>query len=504
MAAPQRNYPYNPHLARAALFNRNDPHFSSIISNFDSDGGDEDQVLPSALPPAGHGNQEAQGINTANNSELDAATGGQNTLPTPPVESASVPGAGAAHEAANQTLTDDVAETTAQLPTATAHSAPASGEADTDMDVPQEAISLRSLPSKSQPEAGTLAGTSRIGHSLPTSPTSDSDTAHKTASTTTASITSTNTTEASTSRRLRKGAATPDRQPRRSIRETAQKTAQILRDLLAPRSHRGKEVSAAANGESPSTSTPIHTRSAPQCGLGAAPTSNKGTDNNLDENAKDAKTGLSAVSISSCIERLTNVSVCFLYNQKGLGKRRRVEPANKEEQASDEEEASPSKKARRAKNLRNRSTPAQFDIPREEPASPNPFLVTPARKRALDEEENEAGPSKRGRFDLDGKPLATPRTPSLGPARTSPAMEQPRRSWSVQAQPSLPIIHTPQALTGLPQPTALNAPLPDFVIVIPDMPPLPLNPATPPVPALPGPLRRTFAKIFVRARPSRQ
>ncbi|KIO27354.1 hypothetical protein M407DRAFT_23396 [Tulasnella calospora MUT 4182] len=140
MAAPQRNYPYNPHLARAALFNRNDPHFSSIISNFDSDGGEEDQVLPSALPPAGHGNQEAQGINTANNSELDAATGGQNTLPTPPVESASVPGAGAAHEAANQTLTDDVAETTAQLPTATAHSAPASGEADTDMDVPQEAV----------------------------------------------------------------------------------------------------------------------------------------------------------------------------------------------------------------------------------------------------------------------------------------------------------------------------------------------------------------------------
>ncbi|KAG9042409.1 hypothetical protein FS837_010908, partial [Tulasnella sp. UAMH 9824] len=199
-----------------------------------------------------------------------------------------------------------------------------------------------------------------------------------------------------------------------------------------------------------------------------------------------------------------------------LGKRRRDEGHEREEdedEDSESEDPSPSKKARRLKNLRNRSTPARFDTPKEEPkeepSSPNPFLATPTRKRALeDDEENQPGPSKRARFDFDAEPLTPPRTPSPAPTLTSTPLltAQPSEIWSVQAQPSLPMVLPPQEATGLQTPpTALNSPQPSFVALLGERPTQTEGPpALPPVPTQPGPLVRTYAKILEWNPPRRQ
>ncbi|KAG8902463.1 hypothetical protein FRC01_009571 [Tulasnella sp. 417] len=291
---------------------------------------------------------------------------------------------------------------------------------------------------------------------------------------------STATSKPSTSRRGREDAATSGRPPRRNA---ALRAEQLVHDQIAPTRRRRRTPMAATN-RGPTISTLTRTRSTPPHVQDAASTSPNQPQNNLNESAKETKTGLSV---------------------KAKGKKRRIEPAEGDEEPLDPEEGSPRKKARQHRNLRNRSTPARLDVPKEEPTSPNPRLATPGSERAsAEDEESKAGPSTRGRFDVDGEPLATSRAPSPGPAPTFPVTEQPSHTWSVQAQLSLSTVHTPQEPAVPPTPLIPPAPLPDFVLVIPAAPPAPTQPAAPPVPAQPGPLRRNHAKIIVRAGPSRQ
>lgn len=310
----------------------------------------------------------------------------------------------------------------------------------------------------------------------------------------------------------------PDRSPRRSCREAGRRASQLLYAFYAPASRRKRRASAASSRGGPSSSTTPRLRSAPPSVQAPQPTSTtiaNGT-STQDENYSEA--GSSAVGTIVIIERQNGnlrAGVCVsLCTQSPLGKRRRDEVyIKKEEEDSESEDASPSKKARRVRNLRNRSTPARFDSPKvepkEEPSSPNPFFATPIRKRALkdedEDEENQPGPSKRGRFDPDGQPLTPPRTPIPAPALPSLLIAQPSETWSVQAQPSLSMIPTPQDTTGLPTP--ISTPPPSFVAVLGPMPtqaqgPPAVPPVPVPVPVQPTTLVRTYANIFGWERPA--
>ncbi|KAG8897493.1 hypothetical protein FRC00_004192 [Tulasnella sp. 408] len=413
---------------------------SSLIANYGFDDAEEDEVLAQVLQPAPHENQEPQG-HAASTPEPDVTADSQDTLPAS-VDSAIAPGDLAALDDADETLTESLEEASTQLPTATRYSTPA-WEAG---DVP-ETTSLHPVPFEYQPQAGPSTATSSTG---------------------------------------------PDRSPRRSSREAGRRASQLLSTLLTPLSRRRRRVSAASSGRGPSTSPTSRQRSPPPSVQSTQPTpSTTATNATSTQDEMYAEVGPSA---------------------RALGKRRRVEDdIKKEEEDSEFENGSPSKKARRVRNLRNRSTPARFDgpkeEPKEEPSSPNPFLPTPLRKRALEDDEddeNKPGPSKRGRFVTDREPLTPPRTPSPAPTLTSLLTAHPSDTWSVQVQPSLSMVHTPQDTSGLPTPIA--SPQPSFVAVLGPMPTQAEGPpALPPVPfpVEPAPLVRTYANIFEWETPSR-
>ncbi|KAG8912277.1 hypothetical protein FRC00_004849 [Tulasnella sp. 408] len=376
----------------------------------------------------------------ASTPELDVTADSQDTLPAS-VDSAIAPGDVAALEDADETLIESLEEASTQLSTATRYSTPTWEAGDV-----QDTTSLHPV---SQPQAGPSTATAT-------------------------------------------SATRPDRSPRRSSREAGRRASQLLSAILTPTSRRRRRASAASSGRGPSTSPTSRERSPPPSVQATQPTSTTGTNGTSTQDETHAEAGPSA---------------------RALGKRRRVEDdVKKEEEDSEYENASPSKKARRVRNLRNRSTPARFygpkEEPKEEPFSPNPFLATPLRKRALgddeDEEENKPGPSKRGRFVTDREPLTPPRTPSPAPTLTSLLNAQPSETWSVEVQPSLSMVHTPQDTSGLPTPIA--SPQPSFVAVLGPMPTQAEGPpALPPVPVPvePAPLVRTYANIFEWETPSR-
>ncbi|KAG8947814.1 hypothetical protein FRC04_010300 [Tulasnella sp. 424] len=476
MAAPQRNYPYNPQLAKALAFNRNDPQFNSVMSIYGSDGGHEGDVLPQGIQPGPGGNQVQQGPRVPDVAEVaEGVAAGQNT---PPVEPAPI--------AANTSTTADQALAFGAPSSAGPSSATAASDATEEVVAQAIAHHETAIPQAnhpgSQPEGGSSGSTLLLGRNpaaadLP-SPTNASDTAHESTAGTSKSSSSITTRDSSTkARRVRKGAATPSLAPRRSLRESALRTAQHVHHLLVPRSRRGRRTIAAANSDGPSTSTINSTQSTPLPIQSAASTSKTRTANSSHENGKEPKAGLSA---------------------KALGKRRRVEPGTEEEEEEDQlapadvEGPSPTKKARRVRSLMNRSTPARFDSPKEEPTSPSPLSATPKRKRALnDAGETSAGPSKRGRVANDEEE----RAPLLGPILLAAA---PPRSWSVQAEPSVVGVVVRPVVVDARPPAAPNPPIPSFMVVLPATTPQPQHPPPPPPPP-PYPLRRTFAKIFTRA-----
>ncbi|KAG8947812.1 hypothetical protein FRC04_010298 [Tulasnella sp. 424] len=474
MAAPQRNYPYNPQLAKALAFNRNDPQFNSVMSIYGSDGGREGDVLPQGIQPGAGGNQVQQGPHVPNVAEVaEGVAAGQNA---PSVEPALI--------AANTSATADQALAVG-APGSAGPSSVTSASNATGGVVPQafahhETTIPQAEHTGSQPEAGSSAGASLLRHTLPAadipSPHKGSDMAHEA----TSGTSGTTTTEGSTkSRRGRKGAPTPNHPPRRSLRESALRTAQLLQDILVPRPRRGRRTTAATNSGGSSTSTTVSISSTPPAVQSMASTSRAQKYNKSNEKEKESKAGPSA---------------------KALGKRRRIEPETDEEDEdaddlapSDSEGASPTKKARRVRNLRNMSTPARFDIPKEEPISPSLSLATPKRKRASnDEDEGSAGPSKRGRVANDEEALA----PLLGPILLASA---PRRDWSVEAQPSIVgVAVRPVVEDARPLPAPAAQIPPSFIVVLQETVPQAQQQAHPPPPSPPYPLRRTFAKIFTR------
>ncbi|KAG8919358.1 hypothetical protein FRC01_001324 [Tulasnella sp. 417] len=122
-ATPKRNYPYSPLPARAAMSKQDDSEAAT------------QKTKSSSLRAAPPEHQDRQGTNTANSSELylsrklrfaECSRGRPNTLPHPPVESASVPRVAAGPEAADRNSADDLAGATDQPSTMTAPFAPAS------------------------------------------------------------------------------------------------------------------------------------------------------------------------------------------------------------------------------------------------------------------------------------------------------------------------------------------------------------------------------------------
>ncbi|KAG8947816.1 hypothetical protein FRC04_010302 [Tulasnella sp. 424] len=477
MAAPQRNYPYNPQLAKALAFNRNDPQFNSVMSIYGSDGGHEGDVLPQALQPGAGANQVQQGPHVPNVAEVvEGVPAGQNA---PSVEPALI--AANTSAAAEQALA--VGAPSSAGPSSATTASDATEEVVAQVNAHHETALLRVGRAGSQPEAGPSSGVSFRGHTtraahIP-SPTDGSDTGHATSNTLQSSSSTTTTEGYTKSKRGRKGAATPVRPPRRSLRESALKTAQRLHELLVPRSRRGRKSIAAANSDAPSSSTIASTTSSTPPALQSAASTKNQESNKLSENETESKAGPSA---------------------KALGKRRRVEPETDDEDDDDErapsevEGASPAKKARRVRNLRNRSTPARFDTPKEEATTPTPLRATPKRKRASnDEDERSAGPSKRGRVANDQEA----RAPFLGPVLLSAA---PRRAWSVEAQPSVVGVGVPPVVGTAGPPTGPVPQVhPPFIVVLPAAAPQAQQQPHPlPPPPPPQPLRRTLAKIFIR------
>ncbi|KAG9019804.1 hypothetical protein FRB90_005952 [Tulasnella sp. 427] len=286
--------------------------------------------------------------------------------------------------------------------------------------------------------------------------------------------TSSFTNEAAPLRGERLSAATLERPPRRSLRESAQRTTQAVKALLTTKRRRGRKSTTAANSGGPTDSL----APSPQTPQSPRPTAlNSETEAITNPVKKEEEMEIEEEEEGKDIKPKPSA--------KALGKRRRVDPIVEDER--DDERGSPPKKPRNVKNLPRRSTPARFDKTEEERTSPNPFLATPKRKREPIDEDYDAplaGPSKRARStsnELD--------------ARSVPAaFVEPLR------EPTLVDIPHPRLGSSISSPNP-----PSFIITIPagdapeesSIPPLP-TPIPPVAPPTPQPLTRKDARLILR------